>query len=73
MASNFRLHGNQALGDLVLFYTTIIDINHMVNQKMFAVTLPKELLEHLDTIRGDIPRSRYIRRVLEKKFEEDKK
>jgi metal-responsive CopG/Arc/MetJ family transcriptional regulator len=31
-----------------------------------GVTLPKDLIKKVDKIRGDVPRSRFIRRLLEK-------
>jgi len=38
----------------------------MSNQKIVGISFPKTMLEQLDTIREDIPRSRYIQRLLEK-------
>lgn len=35
-------------------------------QQRFAVSFPKPLLEELDKVRGDIPRSKYLRRLVEK-------
>jgi metal-responsive CopG/Arc/MetJ family transcriptional regulator len=31
-----------------------------------GITLPKSILQKIDTKRGDIPRSRYIRRAIER-------
>jgi metal-responsive CopG/Arc/MetJ family transcriptional regulator len=36
------------------------------NVKTFGCSLPKALLKTLDTIRGDVNRSRYIQRLVEK-------
>jgi len=41
----------------------------MSNQKIVGISFPKTLLEELDQARGDVPRSTYIQRILEKKFE----
>jgi metal-responsive CopG/Arc/MetJ family transcriptional regulator len=39
------------------------------NQKIIVgISFSKLLLEELDTVRGDIPRSKYIARLLEKNF-----
>jgi metal-responsive CopG/Arc/MetJ family transcriptional regulator len=34
----------------------------------FGVIFPKTLLEKLDKIRGDVPRSKYLQRVVEEKL-----
>jgi len=34
------------------------------NQRIVGISFPKLLLEELDTVRADIPRSRYIARLL---------
>jgi metal-responsive CopG/Arc/MetJ family transcriptional regulator len=31
-----------------------------------GITLPKSIIQKIDNMRGDIPRSRYIRRAIEK-------
>jgi metal-responsive CopG/Arc/MetJ family transcriptional regulator len=33
-----------------------------------GISLPKKLMEKIDTDRGDIPRSRYVLRMLEKQY-----
>ncbi len=38
------------------------------NQRIVGISFPKPLLEELDVVRGDVPRSRYITRLLEKNF-----
>jgi metal-responsive CopG/Arc/MetJ family transcriptional regulator len=38
--------------------------------KDFGVTLPSKTLEKLDEIRGDIPRSRYLLRLVERALQE---
>jgi hypothetical protein len=39
-------------------------------QRPVTVSLPKPILEELDLVRGDIPRSKYIVRLLESRFGE---
>jgi hypothetical protein len=34
-----------------------------------SFTIPKELMTKLDMVRGDIPRSRYLLRLIEKNLE----
>jgi metal-responsive CopG/Arc/MetJ family transcriptional regulator len=41
--------------------------------KDFGVTLPSKTLEKLDEIRGDIPRSRYLLRLVERALQEQEK
>jgi metal-responsive CopG/Arc/MetJ family transcriptional regulator len=41
----------------------------MSNQKIVGISFPKSLFEELDKQRGDVPRSTYIQRLLEKQFE----
>jgi hypothetical protein len=38
------------------------------NQKIVGISFPKLLLEQLNTVRGDIHRSKYIVGLLEKNF-----
>jgi len=45
----------------------------MSNQKIVGISFPKTLLQELDQVRGDIPRSTYIQRMLEKQFEAQNK
>jgi len=40
-----------------------------VKQRTVTVSFPRTLLEELDKVRGDIPRSRYLQRLLENKLE----
>jgi hypothetical protein len=40
------------------------------NQVITGISFPKQILKDLDRIRGDIPRSKYIVRLLEKKIGE---
>jgi metal-responsive CopG/Arc/MetJ family transcriptional regulator len=42
------------------------------NQKIVGISFPKLVLQELDRIREDIPRSKYIVRLLEKKFNFEK-
>jgi metal-responsive CopG/Arc/MetJ family transcriptional regulator len=44
--------------------TTIKYSDEDITQKL-GITLPVKLLEKIDNIRGDIPRSRFIRRAVE--------
>jgi hypothetical protein len=37
-------------------------------QKIVGISFPKPILKELDIVRGDIPRSKYIVRLLESKF-----
>jgi hypothetical protein len=38
-------------------------------QRTVTISFPRPLVEELDKVRGDIPRSRYLQRILEKQFE----
>jgi metal-responsive CopG/Arc/MetJ family transcriptional regulator len=38
----------------------------MTKQKILTISLPKDLLKEIDTMRGDTPRSRFVSRMLEK-------
>ncbi|MGH9974051.1 MAG: hypothetical protein ACRD93_09160 [Nitrososphaeraceae archaeon] len=38
------------------------------NRRIVGISFPKLTLEELDKVRGDIPRSKYIARLLEKNF-----
>ena len=40
-----------------------------IKQRTVTISFPKPLVEELDKARGDIPRSRYLQRILEKQFE----
>jgi metal-responsive CopG/Arc/MetJ family transcriptional regulator len=40
-----------------------------VKQRTVTVSFPRPLLEELDKVRGDVPRSRYLQRLLENKLE----
>ena len=33
-----------------------------------GISLPKEIMKKIDTDRGDVPRSRYVLRILEKQY-----
>jgi metal-responsive CopG/Arc/MetJ family transcriptional regulator len=33
-----------------------------------GISLPKKLMEKIDTDRGDVPRSRYVLRILERQY-----
>jgi len=45
----------------------------MTKQRTVTVSFPRPLLEELDQVRGDVPRSRYLQRMLEKQFEAQNK
>jgi metal-responsive CopG/Arc/MetJ family transcriptional regulator len=52
-------------------YCTSMTSSTIVAAKMdmtvkLGITLPKSILQKIDTKRGDIPRSRYIRRAIER-------
>ncbi len=36
--------------------------------KPIGISLPKEFMQKIDVERGDIPRSRYVLRILEKQY-----
>ncbi|HJR84197.1 MAG TPA: hypothetical protein VJ772_02390 [Nitrososphaeraceae archaeon] len=40
----------------------------MSNQKIVGISFPKSLFEELDKVRGDVPRSTYIQRLIEKEL-----
>lgn len=40
----------------------------MHNCIAIGISLPKEIMKRIDTDRGDIPRSRYLVRMLEKQY-----
>jgi metal-responsive CopG/Arc/MetJ family transcriptional regulator len=46
----------------------LIRVTMSANRTIAGVSFPKLLVEELDTVRGDIPRSKYIARLLEKNF-----
>ena len=39
----------------------------------FGISLPRDIVEKIDLERGDIPRSRYVLRILEKSYSIDRK
>jgi metal-responsive CopG/Arc/MetJ family transcriptional regulator len=45
--------------------STIVDANVDITVKL-GITLPKSILLKIDNKRGDIPRSRYIRKAIER-------
>jgi metal-responsive CopG/Arc/MetJ family transcriptional regulator len=46
--------------------STIVSATTMDMTEKIGITLPKSILQKIDQGRGDIPRSRYIRRAIEK-------
>lgn len=44
-----------------------------IKQRTVTISFPKPLVEEFDKARGDIPRSRYLQRILEKQFEAETK
>jgi metal-responsive CopG/Arc/MetJ family transcriptional regulator len=44
-----------------------------MSQRTVTICFPKPLFEELDRVRGDIPRSKYLQRLLEKNLEEQNK
>jgi metal-responsive CopG/Arc/MetJ family transcriptional regulator len=45
---------------------TIVSATTMDMTEKIGITLPKSILQTIDQKRGDIPRSRYIRRAIER-------
>jgi hypothetical protein len=45
---------------------TIVSATTMDMTEKIGITLPKSILQTIDQSRGDIPRSRYIRRAIER-------
>ncbi|HZD82504.1 MAG TPA: hypothetical protein VE076_06470 [Nitrososphaeraceae archaeon] len=45
--------------------STIVSATTMDMTEKIGITLPKSILQKIDNKRGDIPRSRYIRRAIE--------
>jgi metal-responsive CopG/Arc/MetJ family transcriptional regulator len=45
-----------------------MQIENMQNNICVAISLPKEILEKIDNERKDIPRSRYILRIIERLY-----
>jgi metal-responsive CopG/Arc/MetJ family transcriptional regulator len=46
--------------------TTIVVAATMDNTVKLGITLPKSIIQKIDQRRGDIPRSRYIRKAVER-------
>jgi metal-responsive CopG/Arc/MetJ family transcriptional regulator len=46
--------------------STIVAATTMDMTVKLGITLPKSMIQKIDQKRGDIPRSRYIRRAIEK-------
>ena len=46
--------------------STIVSATTMDMTVKLGITLPKSMIQKIDQKRGDIPRSRYIRRAVEK-------
>ena len=40
----------------------------MQKSKGIGISLPKEFMQKIDVERGDVPRSRYVLRILEKQY-----
>ncbi|HZI70256.1 MAG TPA: hypothetical protein VFD60_03745 [Nitrososphaeraceae archaeon] len=45
----------------------------MQKTKGIGISLPKEFMQKIDVERGDVPRSRYVLRILEKQYTFDGK
>jgi hypothetical protein len=52
---------------IYIYCTSMINIG-LDNTEEMGITLPKSILERIDNQRGDIPRSRFIRKVIESYF-----
>jgi metal-responsive CopG/Arc/MetJ family transcriptional regulator len=46
--------------------STILAATTMDMTVKLGITLPKSIIQKIDNMRGDIPRSRYIRRAIER-------
>ena len=40
----------------------------MLRSKVIGISFPNEIVEKVDAIRGDVSRSRYVSRILEKEL-----
>jgi hypothetical protein len=49
-------------------YIATITMREVTKRSNFGVTLPSQLTSKLDKIRGDVSRSRYIMRLVEKEI-----
>ena len=52
--------------------STIVAATTMDMTEKIGITLPKSILQKIDQKRGDIPRSRYIRRAVERYLDSSK-
>jgi metal-responsive CopG/Arc/MetJ family transcriptional regulator len=43
----------------------------MENNKTISLSIPKSIIEEIDTSRGDISRSKFILRLMESKFQDN--
>jgi hypothetical protein len=58
----------------VIIYKKLALLTIMTKPKQtFGVCLPAEILAKIDTDRGDIPRSRFLLRILEKAYPSETK
>ena len=55
------LHCTSMTSSTIVAATTTMDMTEKI-----GITLPKSMIQKIDQRRGDIPRSRYIRRAIEK-------
>ena len=42
----------------------------IIETKYFGINFPRDISDKLDSIRGDIPRSKFLLRLVEKKIQE---
>jgi hypothetical protein len=55
------VHSTNMTGSTIVSATTTMDMTVKL-----GITLPKSIIQKIDNMRGDIPRSKYIRRVIER-------
>jgi hypothetical protein len=47
----------------------LLTMQHSQHSKGVGISLPTEVMRRIDIDRGDIPRSRYVLRILERQYE----
>jgi hypothetical protein len=52
----------------IIHLSTLSIVLSMKYKYGFGISLPKELVKKIDTERGDIPRSKYLLRILERTY-----
>jgi hypothetical protein len=49
-------------------FMNLANVALMIRSIAFGISLPTEMMKKIDIDRGDVPRSRYILRILEKQY-----